>query len=331
MNAKTFNSLMNQQVPRLTLRQRELLKKRLDELDEQQKGLAVIESSSATDPRCCPHCQGTALYRHGHVSGLQRYRCRTCRRTFNALTGTALARLRKKGKWFGFSQALAASLTLRKAAAVLQVHRNTALRWRHRFLRGLKMARAATLRGITEADETYFLESRKGCRKLQRPARRRGSKARSAGLSNELVCVLVARDRAGQTLDWVMGRGQMTKAALAGALQPVLAKDALLVSDKQPDLRRLCAGRAPRARGGQSERGRARQRRHPCPERQRLSRPSQTVAAALSRRCHGLSGQLPRLVSCPGQPPRRLWASCLGDGPGQISTFNSDIATEIGS
>lgn len=80
MNAQTFNALMNQHVPRLTLRQRELLKKRLDELDEQQKGLAVIESSRATEPRYCPHCQGSALYRHGRVSGLQRYRCRTCRR-----------------------------------------------------------------------------------------------------------------------------------------------------------------------------------------------------------------------------------------------------------
>ena len=231
MNAQTFNALMNQQVPRLTLRQRELLKKRLDELDEQQKGLAVIESSSATEPRCCPHCQGTALYRHGHVSGLQRYCCRTCRRTFNALTGTALARLRKKGKWFGFSQALGASLSLRRAATAVQVHRNTALRWRHRFLSSLKADRATTLQGITEADEIYILESCKGCRKLDRPPRRRGSKASKAGLSGELVCVLVARDRAGQTLDWVMGRGQMTKAALAGALQPVLARDALLVSD----------------------------------------------------------------------------------------------------
>lgn len=238
MNAQTFNALMNQQVPRLTLRQRELLKKRLDELDEQQKGLAVIESSSATEPRCCPHCQGTALYRHGHVSGLQRYRCRTCRRTFNALTGTALARLRKKGKWFGFSEALGASLTLRRAATALHVHRNTALRWRHRFLSGLKADRATTLQGITEADETYILESCKGCRHLDRPPRRRGNKARKAGLSGELVCVLVARDRAGQTLDWVMGRGQMTKAALAGALQPVLAKDALLVSDGN----RTCCG-----------------------------------------------------------------------------------------
>lgn len=41
MNTQTFNALMNQQVPRLTLRQREQLKKRLDELDEQQKGQVV--------------------------------------------------------------------------------------------------------------------------------------------------------------------------------------------------------------------------------------------------------------------------------------------------
>ena len=34
MNAETFNGLMKQ-VPRLTLRQRELFRKRLDELDAQ--------------------------------------------------------------------------------------------------------------------------------------------------------------------------------------------------------------------------------------------------------------------------------------------------------
>ena len=234
MNAQTFNALMKQQVPRLTLRQREVLKKRLDELDEQQKTLAVIESSSATEPRCCPHCQGCELDRHGQVSGLQRYRCRACHRTFNALTGTALARLRKKDKWLGFSAALVASQSLRQAAAALQVHRNTTLRWRHRFLGSLKADRPATLQGITEADETYILESRKGCRKLERPARRRGGKAGKPGLSHEQVCILVARNRTGQTLDWVMGGGQMTKAKLAGALHSVLAKDALLVSEGNP-------------------------------------------------------------------------------------------------
>ena len=236
MNAETFNGVMKQ-VSRLTLRQRELLRKRLDELDGQQEGLAVIEAQEAGKPRTCPHCQSTELFLHGQANGLQRYRCQACRRTFNALTGTALARLRKKDKWLGFSGALLAAQALRPAAATLEMHRNTALRWRHRFLSALKADRAATLQGITEADETYLLESRKGCRKLERPARRRGGKASKPGLSGELVCVLVARDRTGQTLDWVTGRGQMSKAQLSGALQPVLARDALLVSDGNPTYR----------------------------------------------------------------------------------------------
>lgn len=236
MNAETFNGLM-QQVSRLTLRQRALLRKRLDEVDGQAQGLAVIESQSASPPRGCPHCQGTALDLHGQVNGLQRYRCRACRRTFNALTGTALARLRKKDKWLGFSGSLVASQPLRPAAATLGVHRNTTLRWRHRFLTSIKADRAATLQGITEADETYFLESRKGCRKLERAPRHRGGKASKPGLSGELVCVLVARDRTGQTMDWVTGAGQMSKTQLSGALQPVLAKDALLVSDGNPTYR----------------------------------------------------------------------------------------------
>jgi transposase-like protein len=202
-----------------------------------KKGLLSLRRKKRGNPAPARTAKCTELFLHGQANGLQRYRCQACRRTFNALTGTALARLRKKDKWLGFSGALVASQALRPAAATLEVHRNTALRWRHRFLSGIKADRAPALKGITEADETYVLESRKGARKLDRPARRRGGKASKPGLSDELVCVLVARDRAGQTLDWVTGRGQMSKAQLSSALQPVLAKDALLVSDGNPTYR----------------------------------------------------------------------------------------------
>lgn len=114
MNAETFHELMNQ-ASQLTLRQRELFRKRLDALDGQHQTLAVIELPGSSQPRSCPHCQGTDLDRHGQVSGLQRYRCQACHRTFNALTETALARLRKKDKWLGFSTALVASQSLRQA------------------------------------------------------------------------------------------------------------------------------------------------------------------------------------------------------------------------
>ena len=58
---------------------------------------------------------------------------------------------------------------------------------------------ASALRGIAEADESYFLESSKGQRALLRQARRRGGKASQRGVSKEQVSVLMVRDRAGAT------------------------------------------------------------------------------------------------------------------------------------
>jgi len=63
---------------------------------------------------------------------------------------------------------------------------------------------AERLEGITEADETYFLESHKGSRDIARKARKRGGKATKYGLSNEQVPVWVARDRTGDAIDAVL-------------------------------------------------------------------------------------------------------------------------------
>lgn len=94
--------------------------------------------------------------------------------------------------------------------------------------------------GITEADETYLLESDKGQRKLGRDAHKRGGHATKRGISNEQVCVLVARDRSGKTLDFVAGFGPLTKARLADALKPAMDADILLLSDANPAYMAFC-------------------------------------------------------------------------------------------
>jgi len=181
--------------------------------------------------RCCPRCGNARCYRHGFANDLQRYRCSACGRTFNDLTGTPLARLRRKAKWLAYSQVLLDSLPVRKAANRLGVHRNTTFRWRHRFLHWVKLDRPALLNGIVEADETFLLESQKGSRIFDRPARRRGGRAAKRGISSELDCILVARDREGRTVDAVTGRGALTAAQLERDLLPRLDRQALLVSD----------------------------------------------------------------------------------------------------
>ena len=86
------------------------------------------------------------------------------------------------------------------------------------------------LTGIAEADETMFLLSFKGERSgFERQARKRGGKATKRGLSQEQVPVLVARDRAGVTMDCVLkGMDMMT---LSAALKPFLTKDVVLCPD----------------------------------------------------------------------------------------------------
>jgi transposase-like protein len=191
--------------------------------------LALIAQAAGTPP--CPRCQCARVHRCGHASGLQRFRCCRCGRSYNALTGTPLARLRLKEKWLPYLQCVLESHSVRKAALAVGVDRTTSFRWRHRFVRGAMHERPRQLSALVEADETYLLESQKGSRQLDRAPRRRGGVARRRGINREHECLLVARDRGGRTADFHAGRGPVTATQLEACLRPVLASDALLISD----------------------------------------------------------------------------------------------------
>ena len=118
--------------------------------------------------------------------------------------------------------------TVKASAARCAVAVSTVFRWRHLFLAAARGG-SGVLEGIVEADETYVLESRKGARKLGRKARRRGGTAKKRGLSREQVPVLMAADHGGTTFSALLPTVDAT--ALTAALEPVVAKDALLVSD----------------------------------------------------------------------------------------------------
>jgi transposase-like protein len=191
--------------------------------------IGLIEQAARGRP--CPRCACPRAHRCGQASGLQRFRCLGCGRSYNALTGTPLARLRKKEHWLPYLQCVLESRTVREAARVVGVHRTTSFRWRHRFVPGAMRDRSAILTAIVEADETYRLESQKGSRNMTRRPRKRGGVATKRGINKEHDCLLVARDRSGQTLDFHTGRGQVTVAQLEKCLQPVLPADVLLISD----------------------------------------------------------------------------------------------------
>src|SRR5271157_4330281 len=161
----------------------------------------------------CPHCGRDDVRPWGKAGGKPRYRCTSCRKTFNPLTGTPLA-----------------GETVAKAAERCKVAYTTAFRWRHRFLSALNLDKPPCLSGIVEADETFILESFKGKRRdLPRAPRKRGGKAAKRGLSAEQIPVIVARDRTGATIDAVLPR--LDAASITAALGQVITRPAELCCD----------------------------------------------------------------------------------------------------
>jgi hypothetical protein len=90
MENRAFTRLLKQ-LKRLTPSQKGKLESTLH-----QEGAMDIVSAAIEEPQRCPHCGFHSYQEWGVRSGLQRYRCNRCKRTYNALTGTPLARLRHK-------------------------------------------------------------------------------------------------------------------------------------------------------------------------------------------------------------------------------------------
>lgn len=238
MEANEFRALLGQ-IAGLSDAQKSALLRVLSERSPGEAVRALLDGASG-DRRECPHCHSAHVVVWGSANGLHRYRCRDCTRTFNALTGTPLARLRHKEAWLTFGEALQNAYSVRKSAKECGVAVTTAFRWRHRFLRAAKAVKPAKLGGIVEADETFFRRSYKGSRRWtqpqpgdvppSRPARHRGGPTGRRGTPlDEQVPVLIVRDRYRATGDAVLP--DLTARSIGAELIPMLGPDALLCTD----------------------------------------------------------------------------------------------------
>jgi len=217
----------------LTPQQRHVLAEDLQDATQTENPvLAQIDRAFSEHPRC-PHCQDEHVAKWGRVKGLQRYRCEACRRQFTPLTNTPLSGLRKREKWGAYLEAMEDGLSVRKAAQRIGVNHKTTFLWRHRFLACPPKEKPTLLRGIVESDETFIRRSRKGERHMERPARKRGTRAPNTGTDpKNWVPVLVARDRSAVTTDIILS--EVTAQTLKNTLVPVLDKEAVLCHDGLP-------------------------------------------------------------------------------------------------
>jgi transposase-like protein len=206
-------------------------------------GTALQEISERKNKQgySCPHCNLNHVVRFGKYTTLvdgdevkkQRYRCKSCATTFTDLTNTALYRTRRLNKWIKFIECMIEGYSLRKSAdLVKEISHVTLFYWRHKLLSALKQIEIADFQGIVEMDETYFLYSEKGQKKIKgRKPRKRGGKAKKRGISKEQVCVLVVRDRDKNTFSQTLGLGRLKKEQLDKAVGHKLSHENVLCTD----------------------------------------------------------------------------------------------------
>jgi transposase-like protein len=182
-------------------------------------------------PGACPQCGGPRLQRWGLAAGLQRYRCSDCLRTCNPLTGTPLARLRRRDLWLGHAAALREGASLRGAARRLGVHHHTTFRWRHRWLRHPAGLQARLQGGIVEIAAVPFHRLGEGWSTGQRIAIEAAPLVPPADRARPpLLLALILCDRAARRTDIMLPR--LDGPAIATAVTPLVsAAPVVLCSD----------------------------------------------------------------------------------------------------
>ena len=182
---------------------------------------------TAREKVICPHCKSEKLQRWGKVSDLQRYRCKDCLKTFNSLTNTPLARLKKKGRWIEYTKCMKEGISIRKAAQLCGISVKTSFHWRHRFLVNSRDIKPSKMSGIVEINEIPFSLSFKGSKKDYEEYKKINSKP----VSKQKVHVLITKDRYLNTYDDIVMK--FCKDSILQSVKLLVAKDTLMCSDNK--------------------------------------------------------------------------------------------------
>lgn len=188
-------------------------------------------------PVRCPHCGATDIYGHGLYRGRRRYKCKSCRKTFNDLTGTAVDGIKKLEQFQEYLLLVVESVTIRKAAKKIGVNVKTIFDWRHKLLSSMEALNGTGFTGIVECDDKQLDINGKGQRDLDRKAYKRPSdRDAKRGVSNDKVSIMVATDRNGGPTMRVAKIGRIDAESVQGTIGAMIGPENVLCSDSHPSI-----------------------------------------------------------------------------------------------
>ena len=254
------------------------------------------------------------------------FRCKSCRRTFNALTKTPIARLRKRELWIDHAQAMIESRSLSKTGESLRRSSDD------RLSLASPVSRLACDGQAQSADR-----HRRGRRDLppRNPSRAAGPICPASRASVEDRPNIPASIR--KTFPFSFRATARARPSTRSCLRSTALRSAqrwpassrakiiwsAMAAEPSPPSRARRNSPPRRARAGQADRRGA---SPPPQQRQRLPRPPQAMAEPLQWRGHQKSPQLPRLAARARSlgdlaTPQNWIKGAIGNGPYQQLTL----------
>ena len=222
----------------------ELLISRITQLSEDEISSVLnavtlmLEAKELTLKPDCPYCGSPTIIRYGHKCNKQRFRCKSCVRTFVTTTNTIMANSHYQvSVWKEMITDTLHGNAIDYSAKRLGLYHQAAFDMRHKILLALQElpeTADACLGEVSEFDETFVLDCYKG-RKLEgtvnRAPRRHGAKAEKRGISNEYVCICTGIQRKGEAIAATVNRAKPSAKELISIFEGHIADGTLALCD----------------------------------------------------------------------------------------------------
>ena len=185
----------------------------------------------------CPKRQSQLIIGHGQYRYRKRYMCKACNSTFNEMSGTVMAGLKKPDKFQQSVELLIDSISIRRIAIKLGISEHTAFDWRHKVLSGLTSVTSTKMEVLVECDDKQKSISQKGDKNLNRlPYIRPSDRRTKRGVSIDKISIVVSTDRKKNPQMQVAKVGRIDRDSLERTVGLLIDKDNILCSDSHPSI-----------------------------------------------------------------------------------------------
>jgi len=200
--------------------------------------LEIFKINRSLNGLSCAHCKSEDVIRYGTYNEKQRYKCKTCKKTFTDFTNSPLNMCHFPNKWPEFIECTIKGFSLRKSSRIIKVSYVTLFYWRHKLLIALKNIQNTEFIGLVEVADIFLSNSLKGQRNIDRAPRKSGNKYEY--LAGKKVCIITAVDQLKNVTSRATLNLGFSRNCVDGAIGNLVSKKNILVFNQKPAYSSFC-------------------------------------------------------------------------------------------